>query len=151
MKKIITVALLLLSTLSFCQIKVVKTIPIEKLGRLSNKVFIQKEAEEYTIFYLNTVEDRSSDNYKSINFKNIDNDYNNLYTIIMDGFSASPLYDIKLELPNDYVWLHYITTSDKVMVQLMTTNKTTSSNGISTSFTIEDINKLFQKIDAVKS
>ncbi|MES2543543.1 MAG: hypothetical protein V4548_01565 [Bacteroidota bacterium] len=145
MKKIITVALLLLSTFAFCQIKVVETIPIEKLGRLSNKIFIQKEGAEYTIFYLNTEEGRTSDNYKSIKFKDIDGDYNNLYKIIADGFAASPLYDIKLDLPNDYVWLHFIAGSDKVSVQFMTTNKTTASNGISSSFTIEDINKLFQK------
>lgn len=145
MKKIITVALLLLSTLSFCQIKVVQTIPIEKLGRLSNKIFIQKEANEYTIFYLNSEEGRTSDNYKSIKFKDINDDYNNLYKIIMDGFKASPLYDIKLELPNDYVWLHYIAESNRVSVQLMTTNITTASNGISSAFTMEDIMKLFQK------
>ena len=63
----------------------------------------------------------------------------------MDGFSASPMYDIKLELPNDYVWLHYTKTTAKATVQFMTTNKVTTSTGISEAMTIEDVKKLFEK------
>ena len=82
---------------------------------------------------------------RTFSFKNVDNDYENLYKIIMDGFNASPMYDIKLELPNDYVWLHYSKTTAKTTVQFMTTNKVSGLTGISEGMTPDDIKKLFEK------
>lgn len=145
MRKIITAFAILLSCMAFSQIKVLPTTPLERLGRVgTNDVYIQKEGSQYTFFYKN-IENKDDESIRNFTFKNIDNDFENFYKIIMDGFNANPIYDIKLELPNDYVWLHYTKTTSKLTVQFMTTNKVTSSTGVSEMMTIEDVKKLFEK------
>ncbi|SHI65013.1 hypothetical protein [Flavobacterium terrae] len=145
MRKIITAFAILLSCMAFSQIKVLPTTPLERLGRVgTNDVYIQKEGTQYTFFYKN-IENKDDESIRNFTFKNIDNDFENFYKIIMDGFNANPIYDIKLELPNDYVWLHYTKTTSKLTVQFMTTNKVTSSTGVSEMMTIEDVKKLFEK------
>ena len=68
------------------------------------------------------------------------------YNLIIKGFAATPVADIKLELPNDYVWLHYIRNLQKVVtLQFMSTNKLSSSTGISDVLTKADVAKLFGK------
>ncbi len=47
MKRIITIAILLFSVVSFAQIKVIETVPVEKLGKVNNN-YIQKIGDEYT-------------------------------------------------------------------------------------------------------
>lgn len=146
MRKIITIAILFFSFVSFSQIKVVETIPVEKLGRIENSVYVQKQADEYTFFYNSIANNETAATYRNFSFKNINNDFESLYEIIMGGFAATPLYDIKLELPNDFVWLQYIKGSDKTTVQFMVSNKVTSTTGISEPLTNEQIKKLFEKV-----
>jgi len=146
MKKGLTILMLLCCVMTgFSQIKVLPTTPLERLGRVGvSDVYVQKEADNYTFFYKN-IENKESINIRSFSFKNVENDYENLFKIIVDGFSASPMYDIKLELPNDFVWLHYTKTTAKITVQFMTTNKATSATGISEMMTLDDVKKLFEK------
>lgn len=144
MKKSITIAILFLSFISYGQIKVVETVPIEKLGRIDN-FYVQKQADEYTFFYNSIANNETAATFRNFSFKNVNNDYQNFYDIIMGGFSAAQLYDIKLELPNDFVWLQYIKASDKTTVQFMVSNKLTSTTGISEPLTLEQIKKLFEK------
>ncbi|GAA4776064.1 hypothetical protein GCM10023230_28870 [Flavobacterium hankyongi] len=132
--------------MAFSQIKVLPTTPLEKLGRVgTNDVYIQKEGSQYTFFYKN-IENKEDESIRNFSFKNVENDFENFYKIIIDGFNANPIYDIKLELPNDYVWLHYTKTTSKLGVQFMTTNKVTQSTGISQIMSVEDVKKLFEKI-----
>lgn len=146
MKKIITALTLLLSCMAFSQIKVLPTTPLERLGRVgTNDVYIQKEGSQYTFFYKN-IENKDDESIRNFGFKNIENDFENFYKIIIDGFNANPIYDIKLELPNDYVWLHYTKSTSKLAVQFMTTNKVTQSTGVSEMMTVEDVKKLFEKL-----
>ena len=146
MKKIIVVAFVFFNLCLHSQIKVLETKTIEKLGRIgSNDIYVQKEGDEYTIFYKN-MENKESNGYKNFSFKDLAGDYENLYTIIMGGFNASPLQDIKLELPDDYVWLHYTRSGPRVLVQFMTSNKITDISGVSDFIDIPSINKLFGKI-----
>ena len=49
MKKIITIAVLLFSVVTFGQIKVLQTVPIEKIGRVNSNFYIQKMGDEYTV------------------------------------------------------------------------------------------------------
>ncbi|MES2811619.1 MAG: hypothetical protein V4670_04040 [Bacteroidota bacterium] len=147
MKKLLTVSMFLFCVLTgFSQIKVLPTTPLERLGRVGiNDVYVQKEGDNFTFFYKN-IENKEDMNIRNFSFKNVENDYENFFKIITDGFNASPMYDIKLELPNDYVWLHFNKTSARTTVQFMTTNKLTTSTGISEMMTIEDIKKLFEKV-----
>ncbi|MBP4139667.1 MULTISPECIES: hypothetical protein [Flavobacterium] len=148
MKRIITIAVLMFSVVSFAQIKVLETVPVEKLGKVNNN-YIQKIGDEYTVYYTAIQSDDESSTMKKFTFKNVNNDYASLYTIIMNGFNANPLYDIKLELPNNYIWLHYTGSviPEKATVQFMVSNKDDSSatSSISEPFVRDQINKLFQK------
>ena len=148
MKKIIAIVFLLFSYTGFSQIKVIETVPIEKIGRIGDNgtsdIYIQKEGNEYTISFKN-IEDVDNGNVK-FNFKDLSGDFENLYTIISNGFNATPVADIKLDLPNDIVWLHYTKSLQKlVTLQFMSKNKVTTATGISDSMTKADINNLFGK------
>ena len=146
MKKIITIAVLLFSIVTFGQIKVLQTVPIEKLGRVNSNFYIQKMGDEYTVYYASMQNEEEAASVKKFTFKDVDNAYNSLHTIITNGFSASPLSDIKLELPNNYVWLHYnVGGPGKVTVQFMVSSKEGVSNNISEPLTPEQVDKLFQK------
>jgi hypothetical protein len=148
MKKIITLAVLLFSFVSFAQIKVLETVPVERLGKVNNN-YIQKIGDEYTVYYTSIQNDDDSSSLRKFSFKNLNNDYASLYTIIMNGFTASPLYDIKLELPNNYIWLHYTGSAlpEKATVQFMVSSKETASatSSVSEPFVKDQINKLFQR------
>ncbi len=144
MRKIITISVLFLSFASFAQIKVIETVPVEKLGKVNNN-YIQKIGDEYTVFYNCIQSDDENNTLRKFTFKNIDNDYLNLYNIIVNGFTATPLYDIKLELPNNYVWLHYTASVDKPTVQFMVSNKEGNANNVSEALTKDQVSKLFQK------
>jgi len=148
MKNIITLAILFVSFVSFGQVKVLETVPVEKLGKVNNN-YIQKIGDEYTVYYTIIQSDEDSSNLRKFSFKNIDNAYNNLYNIIVGGFTATPLYDIKLELPNNYIWLHYTgnVVPDKATVQFMVSSKErdADTNNVSEPFVKDQISKLFQK------
>ncbi|MNE46204.1 hypothetical protein D3C80_1405290 [compost metagenome] len=147
MKKIITLAALFFTFISFAQVKVLETVPVEKLGKVNNN-YIQKIGDEYTVYYTIVQSDDDS-TLRKFSFKNIDNAYNALYNIIMGGFTASPLYDIKLELPNNYIWLHYTgnVVPDKATVQFMVSGKErdAATNNVSEPLVKDQISKLFQK------
>ena len=148
MKRIITIAILMFSFVSFAQIKVIETVPVERLGKVNNN-YIQKIGDEYTVYYTSIQNDDESSSQRKFSFRNLNNDYTSLYNIIMGGFSASPLYDIKLELPNNYIWLHYTGSAlpEKATVQFMVSSKETAAatSSVSEPFVKDQINKLFQK------
>lgn len=148
MKKIITLAALFFSFVSFAQIKVIETVPVEKLGKVNNN-YIQKIGDEYTVYYTSIQNDDDSSSLRKFAFKNVNNDYVNLYNIIVGGFTATPLYDIKLELPNNYIWLHYTgnVVPDKATVQFMVSSKErdAATNNVSEPLVKDQINKLFQR------
>jgi hypothetical protein len=138
---------------AFSQIKVIETKPIEKLGKIGsngiNDFYVQKEGDEYTFFYKNIddneIDDKEEISYKSFNFKNVNNDYESFYTIITNGMKKPILQDIKLEMPNDFVWLHYTRNTQRVNVQFITSKKVAYNPGISNVLSIDDVNRLFNK------
>ena len=148
MRKLILLTVFFINFCAFSQIKVIETKPIEKLGKIGTNgvsdFYVQKEGDEYTFFYKN-IENKESDSFRSFTFKNLNSDYESLYTIIVNGMNAKPLQDIKLELPNDFVWLHYTQNTQKVSVQFMTSNKMAYSPGISDFMTLDQVNRLFSK------
>lgn len=149
MKKIIAISFLFINYLGYSQIRVIPTVPIEKIGRIgengSSDIYIQKEGNEYTVFFKN-IEPTETSSSTKFNFKDLTGDFEALYTIISDGFNANPIADIKLDLPNDIIWLHYTKSLQKVVtLQFMSKDKATSITGISDFMTKADINSLFGK------
>lgn len=149
MKKILLICILCINYFSFSQIRVIPTVPIEKIGRIgengTSDIFIQKEGNEYTVSFKNTEETELGTSTR-FSFKDLAGDFESLYKIISDGFIAANTADIKLDLPNDIVWLHYVKTLQKtVNLQFMTKAKTSAATGISAFMTKEDINSLFGK------
>lgn len=145
MKKTILACTLLITFLSNAQIKVIETTPIIRLGSVGqNDMYILTEANKYTFFYKN-IENEESINSKSFYFKDLNNDYEALNKIIVDGFTSDPLLDIKLELPEDFVWLHYSKNLGQTYVQFMAKNKKNETTGVSKAFNLDQINKLFEK------
>lgn len=147
MKKSITIAIMFFSLMSFAQIKVLETVPVVKLGYLKSNFYIQKVGDEVTVYY-NSIQndDDKSSAMKKFSFRDLDNAYNSLYSIIQNGFAGSPLNDIKLELPNHFVWLHYNNANpNKLTVQFMVSNKEGEAANVSEPLTINDVAKLFQK------
>ncbi len=145
MKKITTICILFFSIICFSQIKVVEIVPIENLGRVNN-FRIQKIGTEYSIYFMGIKgEDDELTTMKKFSFKNINNDYATLYTMILNGFTSNPLKDTKLELPNNYVWLHYGVELNKITFQFMLFTKESVPSGISETLTKEEVMKLFQK------
>jgi len=52
MKKVITIIVLFISFIGFSQIKVVETVPVEKLGRINNDFYVQKIGAASRVFDL---------------------------------------------------------------------------------------------------
>ena len=145
MKKVLVALTLTLNCIAFAQIKIVETVPVVRLGSIGqNDIFIQNEGDKYT-FYFKNVEKEEETNTRSFSFKDIDNDFVKLQEIIVNGFNADPLFDIKLELPNEFVWLHYSKELDRTFVQFMSKNKNNEITGVSKAFNINQIDKLFEK------
>ena len=145
MKKVLVALTLILNCVAFAQIKIVETVPIVRLGSIGqNDIFIQNEGDKYT-FYFKNVEKEEETNTRSFSFKDLDNDFSKLQEIIVSGFSADPLLDVKLELPNEFVWLHYSKELDRTYVQFMSKNKNNEITGVSKAFSIDQIDKLFEK------
>ena len=149
MKKILLFSFILINSLSFSQIRVIPTVPIEKIGRIgengTSDIFIQKEGNEYTVSFKNTEETELGTSTR-FSFKDLTGDFESLYKIICDGFISANTTDIKLDLPNDIVWLHYVKNLQKtVNLQFMTKSKTSAATGISEFMSKADVNSLFGK------
>jgi hypothetical protein len=147
MKKFIAISILFINYATYSQIKVIETVPIEKIGRIgtngSSDIYVQKEGNEYKVFYKN-MDPEDVNSVRSFSFKDLQGDFESLINIINGGFNATPVADIKLELPNDFVWLHYTRSLQKVVtLQFMSTNKITTTTGISDFMTKSDVAKLF--------
>ncbi|MES2574278.1 MAG: hypothetical protein V4572_05005 [Bacteroidota bacterium] len=100
MKKIITIAILFFSYLSFAQTKPVETLPVEKSGTSTN-----------------VLSNDESTSMKSDMLKKSDDNCGNFYKKKSNIITENPLNDIKLRLPNNFNWLlHSIVSSDKKTV-----------------------------------
>ncbi len=149
MKKIIVGVLLFVSSLGFSQIKVMETVPLIQVGRVgengNSNIYIQKEGNEYKVIYKN-IDPEELGSTRFFSFKDLNNDFESFYKLTLNGYNASPVQDIKLDMPNEIVWLHYVKSlQNKVTMQFMATNKVTGITGTSDFMTPESIKNLFGK------
>lgn len=150
MKKIILGSLLLLVNFSFSQIKVVEAEKIVEIGKVGNFtakfLFLEKIDNLYSLYYQDYTYMQIVE-YKKIYFLEEKNNLENFYNIIISGFENPPKEDVKLELPNNTVWLHYIKSFGTVSMQIKSSNNSNPNViGMSMYVTKRQINKLFAKL-----
>jgi hypothetical protein len=111
MKKITLLVMLFVSVASFAQLKKVEVTKPETIGKaqqfggpLEAECF--KSGNTYTISYRD-VQFKTQDVYRSFSFEDVDNTFNDLYAVIEQGMKDLPKEEIKLELPDHYVWLKF--------------------------------------------
>ncbi len=149
MKKIFTIlAVVFITTSAFSQIKQVKDVKPTTIGKIGSfgKISIDctKLGDEYTFTY-NNIKFQHIDDYKSFSFKDKDDAFNSLYEIIMKGLKDPPKEDIKLKLPNDIVYLHFIKSFGVANFQFIHHVNKSNVIGVSCWLTKKKVMRLFGK------
>lgn len=138
------VYLVLLSSTTFAQIKVLKNNSLIQIGKVES-VGLYKKDNLYTINYqdINTA---NLNTYRSISFKNVTDDINNLYKLIQESLTILPDSDLILELPNDILHLHFQKNYGQNTVQIIHfINKNRKYVGKSHFLTKSEIDRIFGK------
>jgi hypothetical protein len=148
-KHIIFVALLFATALSHGQIKVVENTPSVRIGRIGSIVttffYLDKTGDVYTVQYQDSSIPKE-EVFRSFSFRDQDNAFENLYRMIMHGFDNPPQEDVKLELPDDFVLLHFSKVFGKIQMQFISTPKSVASlSGSSVYLNKRQAAKLFGK------
>ncbi|WP_228853278.1 hypothetical protein [Aegicerativicinus sediminis] len=110
MRKLLFALGLLCLTTTNAQIKRVDQPSSEEIGKIapmgSLSIKIEKSGDTYNFLYQD-VKFTQIKEFKSFSFKDVDNAFEELYKIIMDGFDNPPADDIMIELPEGYLWLGF--------------------------------------------
>lgn len=141
MRTTITILATLLFSIGFAQIKTLDAAQIKTIGKVPF-IELNQNNEDITFSY----QDPSSNEKRSFSFKNQNNDLENLYTTIINGFDNVPASDIALELPNDIVYLHFEKNMGVVSFQFkQSPSKDLSDTSKSVYLTKKKVLKLFGK------
>ncbi|MCO6148755.1 hypothetical protein [Flavobacterium sp. NRK1] len=155
MKKIILFLLLLTAVVSNAQIKQVQEEEsslteigtISPLGQPMHMVCYKDEETNVYIFkYLDT-EYKTLKQYEHFMFKDTGNDFETLYTTIIDGLKEKEKKSIKLELESNFVWINFVKSFGMTLVSFSSIEGKNESlhKGTSNMFTKKQIEKLFGK------
>ena len=126
------------------QVKKITKEDVSTIGKIGRNIEITKTGNEYTITY-NDI-NFTIDEYKSFSFKDLDNDFENLYKMISEGFETPPKDPIKIELPNDIIWLKFKKSLGTVNLQIdHAVDKNENVIGTSIFMTKRRVRKLFGK------
>ena len=102
---------------------------------------MSKVENEYTIFYQD-IKYRQLTDLKHFSFKDENEDFENLYKMIMAGFDNLPEKDIMLDFPNDIVWLHFEKNLGVIFLQFHhAVNKNPDVIGFSSYLTKKQVKK----------
>lgn len=151
MKKIIFIALLLVSAVSFGQLKKVETVKPEVIGKAQQlgaplEAECTKSGNVYTIRYKDS-QFKTLEEYREFSFEDVDNTFEDLYATIEEGFKTMPKEPIMLELPNHFIWLSFEKFFGASVLRISSsTNKTGNSQVfISNQMAKKQVEKLFGK------
>ncbi|MDV4024910.1 hypothetical protein CMT52_11260 [Elizabethkingia anophelis] len=145
MKKTILFFALVVSTFLFSQIKVDNSPNPIQIGKITaGSITLDKTGDKYTFCY-NDAKFTKIDSFKCFSFIETGSDLDNLYNIIMGGFETAPKENIKLDLPNDKVELHFEKMMGVVSMRFSQLNKETGVYGYSGYMSKKQVNKLFGK------
>ena len=102
---------------------------IGKAGGFIGKFDIKCEKYSRDSTYVFTYRDinyRKLEVFKSFEFKDVDNAFNDFYKVLIDGFKKKPKEDIVFEIPEGYVKLHFVKA-----IGITNVNIASSKNGVS--------------------
>jgi len=140
-KTILILFTILISIPSFSQIKRIKdnSVIIGKVQHIS----CTKNENTYTITY-NDHKFTQIDDFKSFSLS--EEDFNDIFDIIIQGFSDIPKEDIKLETPNDVLILKFSKSMGIVSLNIYhLVNKNAEIVGLTRYLTKKQVLKLFGK------
>ena len=144
MKKLLFVAALMLSAVSYSQIEFVETTKTEVTGKIEY-VYLEKIGNEAYNFYYKNINDPIHE-YVHFSFKNLDNDIEKLYQIIAQGFEESPRDPYKIKANGEVVWLKYTKEEGVTLLQIQQyVSRDPDVMTVSKLLTFNDVNKLFNK------
>lgn len=140
---------LLISSMSFGQIKKVETEPSELIGKIGSIgetwLKLEKSGDVYTFTYKDMKYTQLTD-FKSFSFIDEDNAFEDLYNIILKGLDEVPSEPIMLEIPNGYLWLEFGKTLGKPFVTFShSVGKSGDVIGKSTWMNRKKLDKVFGK------
>lgn len=160
MKNLFFVLLLAMSVSVSSQIERVEQTKAEITSRISH-VYLEKiDNAEYNFFYKNM--NAVGHEYVKFSFKTLNNSYDLLYEIIMEGFKEVPRDPVKIKANGEIVWLKYFKEDGKVFLKIKqyvdeenktsevdeqgnTIDKVGSEMTVSRPLSEEDITDLFKK------
>lgn len=141
-----TLILLLTATFSFSQISKVAIATPESIGKIASfgKTFIEcdKLNDEYTFTY-HDHNYLQLDVYKSFSFKDENNAFDTLYSMIMNGFENKPEEAVFISIPNGIVKLEFLKTLGVTNFRFIHTENEVT--GIGPWLTEKKLKKLFGK------
>lgn len=149
MKNLIPVLLLLiLGYNASAQIKQIKTEESVEIGKYApmgmKSIVCQKTGDTFTFLYKDLTYQHISE-WKSFSFLDIDNAFENLYQIVMDGLENIPEEDVLIELPDDMVYFHFVKSMGIPSVQFRHAVGKSDVIGTSSYLTKKQVQKLFGK------
>lgn len=149
MKNLYLLSFLLFYSVSFGQIKEVKTEPTELIGKIGaigeTWIKIEKSGNVYIFTYKDMKYQQLSE-FKSFSFEDIDNAYDNLYNTIVKGLKEVPQEPIMLEIPDGFLWLEFGKTLGQPFVTFShSIGKSGNVIGKSTWMNKKKLDKLFGK------
>lgn len=149
MKILFSFLALFITTLSSAQMKVSSVEKPEEIGKVGAGLGIwfgrlEKYSSGNYILSYKDFKYEQLEEWKS--FPLIAEDVDNLYNLIIENFEKMPAEDIKVELPNDILFIKYKKSLGVPLVTIFhSVNKNPDIIGVSQSFTKKQITKLFGK------
>lgn len=150
MKKLFSfIALLFIITISNAQMKVSSVEKPEEIGKVGAGMGVwfgrlEKYPDGKFLLSYKDFKFQQVEEWKS--FPLIAEDVDGLYNLIIENFEKMPTEDIKVELPNDILFINYKKSFGVPVVTIFhAVNKNPDVMGVSQSFTKKQISKLFGK------
>lgn len=153
MKKLSFIFLVFISLTAFSQIERVDQQKVEITSRISNVYMEKVDDKEYNFFYkdMNSV----GHEYVSFSFKTLNNSYDLLYEIFMEGFNDMPRDPVKFKANGEIVWLKYFKKDAVIYLQIEQNltveeqgdeyNENSNNMTRSRELSAEDVTNLFRK------
>jgi len=145
MKRFTLFVMLIISSVSFAQLKKVDVVKPTFIGSAgSQSVECTKLGNTYTFVYADLNFPNIKAN-KEFSFNDVDNTFEDLYKTIADGFENMPKEDVNLSLPDYLLTLKYKKTMGIVSLYLESSRNGSGVTGSTYPLTKKQVDKLFGK------